>query len=128
MPSLTDVKRSGDVVKYHLAEFSVDTETVLAGDGAERALLSGNVLGRITDGGKLVEIDFAAEDGSQNAAGVLLEPVTAPDGTDAEASVVTRHAVVSDKGLIWPSGATTEQKNAAIAQLKTLGIITREGV
>jgi hypothetical protein len=38
-----------------------------------------------------------------------------------------RNAIVSDNGITWPAGATTDQKNAAIAQLKALGILVRQG-
>jgi hypothetical protein len=38
-----------------------------------------------------------------------------------------RNAIVSDNGITWPTGATTDQKNAAIAQLRSLGILVRQG-
>jgi hypothetical protein len=78
--------------------------------------------------GKVKQIDFAATDGSDKACGVLCYDVTAPDGADAEGTaVVNGPAIVAANGLVWPAGATTDQKNAAIAQLKALHIKTREG-
>jgi hypothetical protein len=77
--------------------------------------------------GKVKQIDFAATDGSDAACGILTEDTTAPDGADRSAVAVVRNAIVSDNGITWPAGATTDQKNAAIAQLKALGILVRQG-
>jgi len=33
--------------------------------------------------------------------------------------------VVNTAGLVWPGGATTPQKTAALAQLEALGIVAR---
>jgi hypothetical protein len=77
--------------------------------------------------GKVKQIDFTATDGSDAACGVLTEDITAPDGADRSAVAVVRNAIVSDNGITWPAGATTDQKNAAIAQLKALGILVRQG-
>ena len=77
--------------------------------------------------GKVKQIDFSATDGSNVACGLLTEPATAPDGSDRSAVAVVRNAIVSANGITWPAGATTNQKNAAIAQLEGLGILVREG-
>lgn len=77
--------------------------------------------------GKVKQIDFAATDGSDAACSILTEDTTAPDGADRSAVAVVRNAIVSDNGITWPAGATTDQKNAAIAQLKSLGILVRQG-
>jgi hypothetical protein len=76
--------------------------------------------------GKVKQIDFAATDGSDAAYGILLLDTTAPDGVDQSGVAIVRNAIVSDNGIIWP-GATTDQKNAAIAQLKAAGIVVRQG-
>ncbi|MBI4798240.1 MAG: head decoration protein [Desulfarculus sp.] len=76
--------------------------------------------------GKAKAVDFAATDGSQQAAGVLIAKVTAPDGVDATGVAIVRDAVIAPSKLAWPAGATSDQKTAALAQLKALGIITRE--
>ena len=76
---------------------------------------------------KVKQIDFSATDGSDQACGLLLVDTTAPDGADKSAVAVVRNAIVSDNGIAWPAGATGDQKNAAIAQLKTLGILVRQG-
>ena len=221
MSVLTERKYLGDWLKFEYEnQFSRDVITVLAGSGAERALLSGMVLGKITKGaatgaavagntgngtitaaptvgqaakpgvyqlvciepatnagkftvedpdgiligfatvgvqfathltftiadgstdfasgdaftitvaagsGKVKQIDFAATDGSDVACGILLLDTKAPDGADKSAVAIVRSAMVSDNGIVWPAGATTNQKNAAIAQLKNAGILVRQG-
>lgn len=75
---------------------------------------------------KYVQIDFSGTLGTQNAAGVLIGDVTAADGTDAAGVALVRGpaSIIASK-LTWPSGATTNQKNAALAQLLALGIVQR---
>ena len=63
--------------------------------------------------GKVKQIDFAATDGSDVASGILLLDATAPDSSDKSAVAIVRSAIVSDNGIVWPAGATTNQKNAA---------------
>ncbi len=77
--------------------------------------------------GKVTQLDFAATDCSDIACGLLLLDTTAPNGADRSAVAVVRNAIVSDNGIIWPAGATANQKAAAIAQLKSAGILVREG-
>lgn len=221
MPVQTETKYLGDWLKFETEnQYSRDVVTILAGSGAERALLTGMVLGKITKGaatgaavagntgngtitaaptvgqaakpgvhrlvciepatdggkftvhdpdgvlvgvatvgveftthltftiadgstdfaagdtftitvaagsGKVKQIDFAATDGSDVASGILLLDTTAPDGADRSAVAIVRNAIVSENGITWPAGATTNQKNAAIAQLKTAGILVRQG-
>jgi hypothetical protein len=221
MAVLSESKYLGDWLKYELDnQYSRDIVTVLAGSGAERALTTGMVLGKVTKGaatsaavagntgdgtitaaptvgqaakpgiyrlvciepaadggkfsvedpdgvligvatvgveftthltftiadgaadfvagdsftitvaagsGKAKQIDFAATDGSNVACGLLLLDTTAPDGSDRSAVAIVRNAIVSDNGITWPAGATTNQKNAAIAQLKNAGILVRQG-
>jgi hypothetical protein len=119
----------GDVLKYEADNrYCREIVTVLGGVGTDRELKLGTVLGKITASGKVKAVDFAANDGSETAMGVLVTDVTAPAGTDVSAvAVVDGPALVSDKGLVWPAGATGEQKAAAIAQLKTAGIKVRQG-
>jgi hypothetical protein len=54
------------------------------------------------------------------------------EATDASTAakqtvIIAREAIVSRPALIWKSGATAPQKATAIGQLKTLGILVREG-
>jgi hypothetical protein len=102
-----------------LAFTLADATDFIAGDGFTITVAAGT--------GKWVQIAFAGTNGSETAAGVLLRDVTAADAVDAQAVAIVRQAVISDNGITWPAGATTDQKNAALAQLKALGIVTREG-
>ena len=76
---------------------------------------------------KVKQIDFAGTDGSNAPCGLLLLDTTAPDGTDQAGVAIVRNAIVSDNGITWPAGATSNQKAAAVAQLKTAGILVRTG-
>jgi hypothetical protein len=65
--------------------------------------------------------------GLATPAGILLLDATAADGADGEGVAVVRDAVVSKAGLVWPSTTDANEKAAALAVLKTLGIIAAEG-
>ena len=103
--------------------------TVLAGNGSDRVLSLGTIVGRITASGKVVDLALAGADGSQTVYGVLLTNTTAPDGVDAGGVVLVRGpAIVADLALIYPAGATAPQKATINAALTTLGIVIRTGV
>lgn len=75
--------------------------------------------------GKYVQIEDAGTDGSEDAAGILYQNATAPDGVDVQAVAIVRNAVVSANGIVWPSDFDANKKAAAIAQLGALGILVR---
>jgi hypothetical protein len=123
MPVTQEPNRLGDWLKFEEDNlYSRDQVTVIAGQN----LKTGTVIGIITASGKVTQLAPSANDGSQNAAGVLVGDVDA-SAADAPGVIIARHAVCSDKALVWPSGITGAQKTAAIAQLKQLGILVREG-
>lgn len=99
--------------------YSRDVETVIAGAGV--TLPANTVLGKITASGSYAIYNPANADGTQNVAAILIYPVT---GT-AKGSLIKRVAQVKAPALNWFSGATTNQKNTAIAALAALGIIAR---
>ena len=75
--------------------------------------------------GECVAIDFEAVDGSQQAYGI------AGGDYDATSAAVKGVAFVRDArfivaALVWPAGATTDQMNKALAELKAAGIVTAE--
>lgn len=76
--------------------------------------------------GKYVQIEDAGTDGSEDAAGILLLDVTAPDGADIKGVAIVRDAVVSSAGLTWPADFDSTEKAAAIVQLNALGIFVEE--
>ncbi|CAK0740324.1 Head decoration protein [Azospirillaceae bacterium] len=123
-PRLTGVLKFEEDQNYCREEV-----TVLAGSGGDRELRIGTVLGRITASSKVVGLNLAASDGSQTVYGVLLTNTTAPDGVDATGVALVRGpAIVSDAGLIYPSGASGAQKTTINAALLSLGVVVRQGV
>lgn len=95
------------------------TTHYVAGDGFDVTVSAGS--------GKWVQVNPAANDGSQNAAGILIaSPFSAQLTADAVASAIVRGpAVIKTGGLAWTSGMTSGQKTAALAQLAALGITSR---
>ena len=75
---------------------------------------------------KLVPIDFAAVDGSQRFAGFFARNTVAPDGEDAPTQTIRRLALVADAAIVWPDGATDDQKSAVLAAAATDHIEVRQ--
>jgi hypothetical protein len=123
MPGKTEPNYLGDWLKFEEDNlYSRDRVTVASGQN----LKTGTVVGIVTASGKAKQLAPSASDGSQNAAGVLVGDVDA-SAADTPGVIIARHAICSDKGLVWPDGITGPQKNTALAQLKALGILVREG-
>lgn len=118
-------KTDSDVVKDEgRNRYSRDTDTLASGSGI---VIAGTVLGKVTASGKFKPLAPAANDGTQNAASVILQYSNA---TAADQPVVNlkRRAQVVLQSLVWPAGITDAQKSAALAQLSALGIVARMGV
>ncbi len=96
--------------------------TIASGAGA---VTTGTVLGKITASGKYVPIDFAAGDGSENAAAILINYADATSA-DVETAILIGNAQIVPNQLTWPAGATQVQKDAALAQLAALDIISHQ--
>ena len=126
MPTVfTEAMNLGDLLKFEAPNlYSRDRVTLAAGQN----LPLGTVLGIVTASGKYKQIDPSAEDGSQVAAGVLLQTCDATLADRDNGLVVARHAIVSDHVLQWPEAITAAEKASAIAQLKALGVLVRQGV
>ena len=115
----------GDLLKYEAPKlYSRDRVTVVAG----QTLPLGAVVGMVTATGKVKQIDPSATDGSQYAAGVLMQKCDAHLADRDDGLMVARHAIVADHALQWPTGITTAEQQAAVAQLKALGVLVRQGV
>ncbi|MEO5367959.1 MAG: head decoration protein [Magnetococcus sp. WYHC-3] len=124
MPVITESNNLGDLLKYEAPSlYSRDAVTVASGQN----LVLGAVVGLKTADGKVHALDPAATDGTETAAGVLLQAVDAT-GADAPGLMLARHAIVADTALVWPAGITTGQQSAAIQQLKDRGLLVRKGV
>ena len=125
MPALAEPLNLGDLLKYEAPNlYSRDRVTVASGQN----LPLGTVLGIVTASGQYKQIDPSAEDGTQVAAGVLLQGCDATLADRDNGLVVARHAIVSDHALQWPEAITAAEKASAIAQLKALGVLVRQGV
>ena len=115
----------GDLLKYEAPNlYSRDRVTVVSGQN----LPLGIVVGMVTATAKVKQIDPSATDGSQYAAGVLMQNCDAHLADRDDGLMIARHAIVSSHALQWPTGITTGEQQAAIAQLKALGILVRQGV
>ena len=123
MPVLSEGNNLGDVLKYEATHFySRDVLTVPDGQN----LVLGAVVGIQTADGKARVLDPAAIDGTEVAAGVIVQD-SAPPGADEDVPFIVRHAIVADHALVWPVGITTPETTTAIAQLKAAGILVRKG-
>lgn len=115
----------GDLLKYEAPNlYSRDRVTVVSGNN----LPLGAVVGMVTATGKVKSLDPSATDGSEVAAGVLMQACDAALAERTDGLMLARHAIVSDHALQWPTGITTGEQQAAIAQLKALGVLVRQGV
>jgi len=124
MSVLAEPLNLGDLLKYEAPNlYSRDRVTVASGQN----LPLGTVVGIVTATGKYKQIDPSAEDGTQVAAGVLLQACDAALIDRDDGLVVARHAIVANHALAWPDAITTAEKLAAIAQMKALGVLVRQG-
>lgn len=93
---------------------------VITVDGAATtaaSLAAGTVLGKVTSGGKYIAYLAGASDGSEDAAGVLIEALD--KGTaDVSATIIARDAEVNEAELTGSDGAGK-------LELEALGIIYR---
>ena len=124
MPVLQEPFNLGDLLKYEAPNlYSRDRVTLLSG----QTLPLGAVVGMVTSSGKVKQIDPSATDGSQYAAGVLIQDVDAHLADRTDGLMVARHAIVADHALQWPAGITLAEQQAAVLQLKALGVLVRAG-
>lgn len=120
MVTLTEGNYFGDVILYHVPAYSIDEETLLAGQNYK----VGSVLGRITASNKLTLHAPGANDGSENIVAVLARETDATDG-DRQAPVVARHARVNRSALVFdPSIDTSGERQTAVTALAAIGILS----
>jgi hypothetical protein len=123
MPSITEPKNLGDLLKYEAPNlYSRDRVTVASG----QTLALGTVVGVVTATSKLKAFDPAATDGTEIARGVIANDVDAALADRDDGLLIARHALVARSALVWPSGITAELKAVAEAQLRTIGILVRD--
>ena len=125
MTAITNDLTLGDLLKYEEENlYSRDQVTVVNGQN----LKLGAVIGRVSATQKVKALDPSATDGSEVAAGVVLQSIDASAAEKTNGLIVSRQAIVADHALIWPSVITSEEKTAAIAQLEAIGVLVRQGV
>ncbi len=75
--------------------------------------------------GKYVPFNPAGTGGAEVAKGILVEDVDATDANkDAAGAAVVRHAHIAPSGLTFQVAATDAQQAAALASLRSQGILT----
>lgn len=103
-------------LKFATADGATD---FVVGDGFDITVAKGS--------GKWKPLDFAAWDGSPHDLAIILQHA---DATSTDVTIVNlrRNAEVVSQALVWPVGATTQQKDAALAALEKRGVVARTGV
>ncbi len=125
MTAITEGLNLGDLLKYEAPNlYSRDQVTVASG----QTLRLGAVVAIVTATGKVKQIDPSATDGTQYAAGVLMQSCDAALIDREDGLMVARHAIVADHALAWPVAITLSEKQSAVLQLKSLGVLVRKGV
>ena len=123
MAAIKETLNLGDLLKYENEGFySRDRVTLAAG----QTLALGTVLGLVTASGQVKQLDPSATDGSQLACGVLLQDCDAYLVDRDDALMLARHGAVAQHALTWPAAITVAERDAAVAQLKTVGILVRQ--
>ncbi len=115
-------KRLSDVLHYHVPAYSLDHGTVPAN---ATALEFGTPLAYDASG-NLVPWAPGASDTTATVVG-LSASQTAVSAAAQPALLVARHATVVRNAIEWPAGVTTNQQTAALAALKALGVVARQG-
>ena len=118
---LTEGKHRGEYIVSE-GNGSISRETVTFAQGAAKVSAC-TVMGLVTATSKYVPLAPAANDGSQNAAGISYGNVDVTTG-DKRAVITARETEVNASDLVW-GAATAPQIAAAKIQLAALGIICR---
>lgn len=114
-----DRRTAAHYIIEEVGQISRETGAYAADNGK---VIAGTVLATV--GGEFVPLDPAATDGSETATSIAMYPVDTTGGVK-RGTVTARLTTVQAEVLVWPEGATDEQKTAALAQLETTTIIAR---
>lgn len=123
---ISEGRVASDWLKEYEHDYSVEEVIIAAGAGV---VATGTVVGKITATGKYAPVTVAASDGSQTAAGIVMNTVDATAG-DCSAVIVARKAKVVHQGLRYGVDVDTAAERAAVhAALGALNppILVREG-
>ena len=125
MSVMTQPKDLADLLRFEgESRYSRERVTLAAGHN----LTLGTVTATDSVSGKIAPLDPADTGSLNQVSGVLINDCDATGADNPDALVVVRHAIVLRDALIWPETITTEEKAAAIAQLRDLGILVRDAV
>lgn len=117
--ALTEGRHSGEfILSMANGNQSVDNGTLASGEN----LGAGTVLALVA--GEWMQLIPGSSSTEQDAAGILLSAVDASLAAKP-CVVVVRAAEVNGKALVWPDGISDPAKDAAIEQLRVLGIVVR---
>lgn len=116
---LNEPRRAGSCVLFEEA-LGYSREVLPLDTTNSPTIVDGTVLGRDSDTGLHVPVNLSATDGSQNAVAVAIELYV----NDTVVALV-RHAAVKVGHVVYPSAATTAQKDSINAALASVGILVR---
>lgn len=119
--SFTEAAADGEVVLSEAnGTRSRETITLLTGVSYR----AGEVLGKITSGGKYNQADQGASDGTETAVAVLIYAVDATGG-DKPGDILARDAEVKASMLQYKSGQSGGNQTTSRTELAAVGIISR---
>ena len=125
MASETQYKTIGDIVKSEPSG-NAGRRRVTVGTGAD--LVIGTVVARKTSDDEFYILAPGASDGTEVAAGVILEAAAASADVANVLTLLCGPAIVHDGQLTWPDGITAAQKITAKLDLIARGINVASGV
>ncbi len=128
MTALTNRVRAGGFIESEANGFRSRQEVTILGGcgaGATDVYRAGQVLGKITSGGKYIAAAVGAGDGSDSAIAILWDDVDTSNG-DVVAAIIARDAEVRLADLTFDPTVDTDNEIATqVASLATVGIIVR---
>lgn len=124
MPTIPVLNETAHPAEFIVSEANGRRSRDVVTVAAAADLPPGTVVGRITASGKVVRLAPAADNGSEDAYGVLLYPAAAASADDKVTAIV-RDAELNGTMLAWPAGISGPDKAAAIAALEARGLIVR---
>ena len=124
MPAMTQPTTLQSVLKWEQENrYSREKITIASG----QSVILGQVLSKLTATGEYVALDLTVKDpvdGSETAAAISFDDYDASSSAVPGVAII-RDAIINPAGLIWPEGATDEDKAAALTTLNAAGLIFR---
>lgn len=122
--SIKENDRLGDLLKYEVDKnYCREVMTVAKGQNLKMGTIIG--IKSESDEVKTVSITEDETDGSDSAYGILLEDIDTTDKAK-KALVAVRNVIVASNYLIFPTGATEDQKKKITGDLNKRGIVIRK--